>query len=225
MHYLLVEQTKYLSGKVTPPSSKSQSIRGLLLGLLTNGETALFNPLNSDDIEACMQVCLELGVSLSWTKDKLLIKSHGLPINTKATCIFTQNSGITTRFIMPLLGLRQNYNRAIVLDCGAQMRARPIQSLVTACINLGLNIKYLEAEGRLPVAISGLLEGGITEVDGITSQYLSALLLALPCALQNSEVRVKALHERPYMEMTLNWLNLYKINYHHQREADFDIRS
>ena len=221
--YLQVQKTSLLEGQVLPPSSKSQSIRGLLLALLSEGESVLMNPLDSDDMQDAMNVCKQLGANITVCKDRLIIKSSGLPIKTDAQKIYTGNSGITTLIVMPLLGLRQDTDRSIILDCGEQMRARPIQSLVNSLRALGLKVQYLDKQGTLPVSISGQLKGGSTEVEGITSQYLSALLISLPCAPLNSEITVKNLHERPYMEMTLNWLKEQGIHYKHAIMEDRDV--
>jgi 3-phosphoshikimate 1-carboxyvinyltransferase len=221
--HLKIEKSSKLNGKLIPPGSKSQTIRGILLALLSAGDSTLVNVLRSEDTEHAIQVCQKLGVEIISHDDKLLLKSHGVPIPTDVRTINTGNSGITTRFIMPLLGLRKNSDQPIIVNCGEQMRARPIKSLVNALMNLGLSIEYLENEGTLPVSISGSLKGGNAEVEGITSQYLSALLLSLPCARNNSEITVRDLHERPYMEMTLHWLRLQNVKYSHRREAHTDI--
>jgi 3-phosphoshikimate 1-carboxyvinyltransferase len=220
---LKVKKSLVLNGKVIPPSSKSQSIRGIILALLSEGESTLMNILDSDDAEDAINVCKKLGANINIHGNKLLLKSEGLPINTDIKAIHTGNSGITTRFILPLLGLRKHTQQSIIINCGEQMRARPIQSLVTALTHLGLSIEYLENEGVLPVSVSGSLKGGIAEVDGITSQYISALLISLPCAEQDSEIFVKNLHERPYMEMTLAWLKEQYIQFTHSMEKNTDI--
>lgn len=220
---LKVEKSLTLSGKVIPPSSKSQNIRGIIFALLSEGESTLMNVLDSDDTEDAINVIKNLGAKITTHGNQLLLKSNGLPINTNAKTIHTGNSGITTRFILPLLGLRKNAHQPIIVNCGEQMRARPIQSLVTALTHLGLNIQYVENPGVLPVSVSGNLKGGVAEVDGITSQYISALLISLPCAENDSEITVKNLHERPYMEMTLNWLREQHIQFTHRVEKNTDI--
>lgn len=220
---LCVKKTNHLAGQVMLPSSKSQSVRGMILALLAKGESTLINPLDSDDMQDAIKVCIQLGANVSIGKDRLLIQSSGLPLRTETQRINTGNSGITTLFVMPVLGLRHNTDTPIILDCGEQMRARPIQSLVDALCTLGLTIQYLDKEGKLPVAIFGQLKGGVAEVDGITSQYLSALLLSLPCASTDSTIIVKNLHERPYMEMTLKWLQEQNIQYSHHRTKKNDI--
>ncbi len=223
MTHLIVKKSDTLNGKLKVPSSKSQSIRGLFLALLSQGESTLNNILDSEDTEDAIRACKALGAKISIHEDTLIFKSNGLPLSTQSTEINTGNSGITTRFVMPLLGLRDNTDQPIILDCGKQMRARPIQSLVNSLRSLGLCIEYLNIEGQLPVRISGKLLGGISEIDGISSQYLSALLIALPFAENESEIMVKNLQARPYINLTLNWLDKQNISYIHQQlnECEF----
>lgn len=211
-----------LNGQAVLPGSKSQSIRAIILASLCEGESVLTNMLYSDDTQDAIHVCRSLGAKISKSDHVLTIKSMGLPLKLQTTEIHSGNSGITTHFLMPILGLRQNTDQSIILNCSEQMRARPIKPLVEALSNLGLSINYLENENTLPISISGKLMGGKTYVDGITSQYLSALLFALPCASGDSEIQVKNLQERPYAEMTLNWLKDQGIQFHHRSKGDID---
>jgi 3-phosphoshikimate 1-carboxyvinyltransferase len=220
---LIVKKTLALHGQATPPGSKSQSIRAIFLATLCQGNSILENILLSEDTQDAINICKDLGADISRSDNALIIKSKGLPLKIVNTEIYSGNSGITTRFVMPLLGLRENPDHPIVLNCGEQMRERPIKSLVEALRNLGLSITYLEKSGALPVSITGELIGGKTSIDGISSQYLSALLLALPCAKEESEIKVKNLHERPYVEMTLNWLKNQSIQFSHVLTGNIDI--
>lgn len=213
---LIVKKTLSLSGKVFPPSSKSQSIRGLVFSLLAKGESTLLNILDSDDTQAAMRVCVALGAVINTTQNTLTVNSKGLPLAACTTEINTDNSGITTLFILPLLGLRENCAIPILLNCGEQMRARPIKSLVDALCNLGMHIQHVDQEDRLPISVTGQLKGGSIGVDGINSQYLSALLIGLPCAENDSVITVRDLHERPYVNMTLDFLKQQRIDYTHQ---------
>ncbi|MEK7067781.1 MAG: 3-phosphoshikimate 1-carboxyvinyltransferase, partial [Patescibacteria group bacterium] len=70
---------------------------------------------------------------------------------------------------------------------------------------------------------SGKLRGGKAEVDGTTSQYLSALLFALPLAENDSEITVKKLNERPYAEMTARWLEDQAIEYRWEKKNGYDV--
>jgi 3-phosphoshikimate 1-carboxyvinyltransferase len=220
---LIVKKTRQLTGKITIPGSKSQSIRALFFALLASKESTISNLLISEDTKDAMRVCENLGATFKETKDNLIIQSHGLPLHPIVDTIHTGNSGITTHFVLPLLGLRKNTDDPIIVDCFDQMRRRPIHALVKTLRTLGLDIQYLHQEGVLPIQLKGHLLGGKAEVDGITSQYLSALLIALPLVKNSSTISVKNLSERPYVDMTLSWLDKNAVTYTHAQEKEMDI--
>lgn len=220
---LIVKKTIDLQGKALIPGSKSLSIRGLFFALLAQGESVLHNILESDDTMAARSVCHGLGATLIPSSDKIFIQSNGLPLNPLMDVIQTGNSGISTLFTLPLLGLRNNCKNPIIVNCDQQMRQRPIKPLIDALKQLGMTIHYLEEEGKLPISVMGALEGGNTTVDGFNSQYLSALLISLPCAKNKSIITVNHLHERPYVNMTLSYLKQQGIQYHHEMQQNTDI--
>ncbi len=220
---LQVTQTSSLSGTISLPSSKSQSIRSILLSLISSGTSTIQHLLDSTDTQNALDVVKQLGATLIPSQNTLEIQSVGLPLNPTDPIIYSGNSGITTLFSMPLLGLRKQPDQSIMMDCGEQMRQRPVLPLVKALRNLGMTITFLKTEGSLPIQISGELIGGETEVEGSVSQYLSALLIALPCAKKDSVIRVDHLCERPYVEMTLQWLISQGIQYTHQSLGQADI--
>ena len=216
---LIINTTQKIKGTVLVPSSKSHSVSGLLLAALASGTTELKNVLDSDDTTVARKVAEALGARLEVKKNiesgnglDIKVLGNGVPLTTSGK-IFTGDSGITTRFLLPLLGLRINPDVPMEFDCSLQMRARPIEPLVKALNNLGMEIKPFSNEQFYPLIVSGKLRGGKTEVDGTTSQYLSALLFALPLAENDSEITVNILNERPYAEMPANWLNEQKIEY------------
>ena len=183
---LVVYKTLNLYGKTVLPGSKSQSIRGMFFALLAKGKSILFNVVDSEDTQNAMQICRALGAEIILQDSTLFLTSNGFPFTHVAHEIHTGNSGITTRFILPLLGLRKNYMSSIFVTCSEQMQARPIKSLIDALNVLGMFIQYAEQEEQFPILVSGQLKGGEVEIDGITSQYLSALLISLPCAQEDS---------------------------------------
>jgi 3-phosphoshikimate 1-carboxyvinyltransferase len=222
---LVVYKTLNLYGKTVLPGSKSQSIRGMFFALLAKGKSILFNVVDSDDTQTAMRICRALGAKIILQDNTLFLTSNGFPFTHVAHEIHTGNSGITTRFILPLLGLRKNYMSSIFVTCSEQMQVRPIKALIDALNVLGMFIQYAEQEEQFPILVSGQLKGGEVEIDGITSQYLSALLISLPCAQKDSVVTVKDLHERPYIEMTLAWLSQQGIQYNHKEKNGIDIFS
>lgn len=219
---LFIKNTPSINGHIVAPGSKSHTIRAIIVASLCQGKSVLTNALQSTDTHNAIMACKQLNAIITKSHNTITITSTGLPFSISDKEIYTGNSGITTHFILPLLGLRTCADVPIILNCAAQMRARPIQSLVDALVNLGLHITYLNNNDLLPIRISGKLIGGKTTVDGMTSQYLSALLLALPCAQHNSEVRVTHLQERPYVDMTLEYLKKQKIELHHHISNNVD---
>jgi 3-phosphoshikimate 1-carboxyvinyltransferase len=109
--------------------------------------------------------------------------------------------------MLPLLGLREGVHRPVYVDCGDQMRFRPMRVLITALRTLGMTIE----SDAFPLRVSGQLIGGEIFIEGYSSQPLSALLIALPAAQKDSVIHVNHLHEAPYIEMTLEWLKKQRI--------------
>lgn len=222
---LRVGKTAVLKGAVTPPGSKSQAIRAIFSALLARGESVLHYLPDSDDVLTALDVCRQLGGQVRQVGDQWHIIGQGVPLPSCAKEINTGNSGLTTRLVMPILGLRQAAKQPIRLHCGDQMQKRPIQPLVSALRALGLTIASMETSEPWPMRLSGRLSGGDVLVSGVSSQYLSALLFSLPCVAQSSTIRVSHLNERPYVAMTLRCLQQSGFLYAHRydREACEDI--
>jgi 3-phosphoshikimate 1-carboxyvinyltransferase len=220
---LQVENTPQLSGILSPPSSKSQNIRAALFASLASGNSILHNPLESDDTTDIINMVKAFGVEVNVDKQRILLNSTGIPFQTNNTEFYSGNSGLTTLFSLPFLGLRHDTDTTVSFDCGEQMRARPVAPLVDALNQLGMQVDYLQQQEKCPLSVSGALQGGKATVDGFNSQYLSALLISLPCAPNDSEISVNHLHERPYIEMTLSWLNKQNIVYRHEQRENTDI--
>ncbi len=216
---LQVSPTSQLNGTVTPPSSKSHTVRGLFIATLAQGKSLLRNALNSKDTQAAIAVCKALGAIITTSEPNPIsggidieIESTGVPFTNSETKFFSGDSGITTTFAIPIIGLRKNSAEEAILDCGEQMRSRPILPLIKALSTLGIEIKNLTNQS-FPISLKDALTGGYAEIDGVNSQYLSSLLMSLPCAQKDSEIVVHNLHERPYVDMTLSWLDEQKIQY------------
>lgn len=216
---------KARGGILTAPPSKSHSVRAILIAALAEGRSRLREVLDADDSHSAIEAARGLGAEVTVTKGENLeleIKSRGIRAYKGGADLFTGDSGITTRFLLPMLGLGTGEGLSTV-DCGAQMRERPIRPLVAALRALGMKIEEGDSKEGYPLRVSGRLEGGAAEVSGLTSQYISALLLSLPLAPKDSHVAVRDLRERPYVEMTLDWLRRGNIHYEQERQDGSDI--
>jgi len=225
---LIIKQTSALHGSIIPPGSKSHTIRALMLATLAKGTSTISDALTSQDTEACIKTCEALGASIAVRKKtansvQLAVVGASTPLRCRKNKINTGNSGITTRFLLPILGLRdQSDTKPITVNCGSQMRQRPIMPLVNALNELGMDIQVHSHKSVWPLRVGGSLRGGRATIEGTTSQYISALLIALPLAPHDSVITVTDLNERPYVEMTTKWLDNHKIAYTWKRGTAYD---
>jgi len=200
-----------LVGCVSIPSSKSQTIRALLIATFASGRSVIHNPLFSSDTEACFNAVKALGAEIEAKDDgyTVIVDPQNVDARGKSIDIDTMNSGTTTYLIYGLLGTLGC--KEVRLSGDEQLNRRPILPLVNAYNDLGMEAS---ATGECPpVVISGTLKGGKTSIECRTSQYLSSLLLSLPLAKEDSVVDCPLLYEKPYVRMTLSWLDAQGIKY------------
>jgi 3-phosphoshikimate 1-carboxyvinyltransferase len=192
-----------LAAEVRVPGSKSLTNRALPVAALANGPVILRNALFSDDSRYCAEALTRLGFELALDSRAETIRVVGLAgrIPARRADLDVGNAGTAARFLTALLTLG---NGDYVIDGNARMRERPIGDLVSALARLGADLDA--PTGCPPVRIRARgLRGGKTTVAGATSsQYLSGLLLAAPCAQGPVEIEVAGdLGSEPYVDLTL----------------------
>jgi len=207
-------------GKVIIPGSKSHTIRALFIASLADGQSEIIRPLLSSDTLSAVETCRALGAEISAETDRLIVTGTGGNIKTPDDVINVGNSGTTLRFAVACAALGHGYS---VFTGDHQIRKRPLGSLIEALNNLGAQVFSTRNNGLAPVVVKGPINGGLTDLDCVTSQYLSALLLSLPLVANNSEINIVRLNEVPYVEMTLWWLDKQKIKYFNNNFKAFSI--
>lgn len=206
MKALTLEPIKSLSGEVRLPGSKSISNRALLLAAQARGDTRILNLLDSEDTRLMRRALGALGVCMAREGDGWLVKGVGGPLVTDNRSA-ELHLGLAGTALRPLTAALALGNGAFVLDGSARMRERPIGPLVDALNRLGADIGYAGRAGYPPVRVRGRgLRGGAAEIDGsLSSQFLTALLLAAPLAKAPVQLDVAgALVSKPYIDITLN---------------------
>ncbi|MEZ0395501.1 MAG: 3-phosphoshikimate 1-carboxyvinyltransferase [Anaerolineales bacterium] len=203
-----------LQAVVRVPGSKSITNRALLMAALAEGKTCLANALFSDDTLYFAESLRRLGfcVHLDEASCKMTIYGQGGHIPARRATLFVGNAGTAARFLAAFLALgRGEY----VLDGDARLRQRPMGDLVAALSQLGAVIGVLDWPGQaawpphLPLRITASgLNGGRVAVSGdISSQFLSALLMAAPYTRTPLEISLTtALRSGPYVAMTLSMM-------------------
>jgi len=212
---LALPATPWACGRVSLPGSKSISNRALLLAALAEGETEIRGLLSSDDT-GVMQVALRtLGVAVSDCGDAVVrVTGGGGVFPVKDADIFLGNAGTAFRPLTAALALSGGHYR---LSGVARMHERPIGDLVDALRGLGADIRYTGQDGYPPLEIFPSREGAreaqkIAVRGDVSSQFLTALLMALPLTGRAVEIEVVGeLISRPYIEITLNLLARFGI--------------
>lgn len=203
---VLVNKSR-VRGKVSAPSSKSYTIRGLMCAALTKGESEIIHPLDSDDAEAAINVLNGVGVRIRQEAD--LWRVTGGNFHEPDSDLFCGESAATLRFMTAICSLVPGKSR-LVAD--ASLARRPIGPLVQALRQLEVDCSQL-VEGAPVIVKGGDLKGGAVELPGdISSQFVSALLLISPFAEGGVRIRLTTpLESKPYVLMTIACLRKFGI--------------
>ena len=192
-------------GTVRLPGSKSISNRSLLLAALAEGETEIRDLLSSDDVDRMLEALTALGVQWSrGDEGSYRVQGVGGPFPVKSGDLFLGNAGTAFRPLTAALALSGGEYR---LSGVPRMHERPIGDLVDGLRQIGADIDYLGNEGFPPLAIhpGHIQAGGVVRVRGdVSSQFLTALLMALPVTGKETAIEVVGeLISKPYIEITL----------------------
>jgi 3-phosphoshikimate 1-carboxyvinyltransferase len=212
------------SGSVRMPGSKSISNRVLLLAALASGETRVRDLLDADDTGHMLAALRKLGVECRQDDgNECRVSGAGGAFAVKTADLFLGNAGTAFRPLTAVLALCGGDYR---LSGVARMHERPIGDLVAALCSIGARIEYLGKPGYPPLHIRpGQIKAAADASvnGGVSSQFLSALLMALPLAGGGS-VRVEGnLVSKPYVEMTLNMMARFGIDARRDGWARFDV--
>ena len=204
-------------GTVRLPGSKSISNRVLLLAALAEGTTRVHDLLDSDDTRVMLDALAALGCGLRREGSELQVDGLGGAVRTKQAQLFLGNAGTAMRPLTAALAL---LGGDFELRGVPRMHERPIGDLVDALVQLGCQVEYLGNPGYPPLRIRPVphahlqLDAPIRVRGDVSSQFLTALLLALPLAAQARPVAIEVVGElisKPYVEITLNLLARFGI--------------
>ncbi|RZR31067.1 3-phosphoshikimate 1-carboxyvinyltransferase [Vibrio vulnificus] len=226
MESLTLQPIKKVNGEVNLPGSKSVSNRALLLAALAKGTTRLTNLLDSDDIRHMLNALTKLGVHYELSADKTVCAVEGLgrPFTAaEAQELFLGNAGTAMRPLAAALCLGKG---EFVLTGEPRMKERPIGHLVDALREAGAQIEYLENENYPPLKINATgLQAGTVNIDGsISSQFLTAFLMAAPLA--QGEVKIHIVGElvsKPYIDITLHIMKVFGVDVVNNAYQEFII--
>jgi len=217
-------------GTVRLPGSKSISNRVLLLAGLSEGTTVVHDLLASDDTRVMLDALRQLGCTLEQSGDTVRITGLAGRLSVLNADLFMGNAGTAIRPLTAVLALLSAANGGIYTLRGVpRMHERPIGDLVDALRPLGCQIDCLGTEGYPPLRVAGgrlNLSAPIRVRGDVSSQFLTALLLALPLVSHQQALTIEVegeLISKPYIEITLNLLARFGIQVERQGWERFVI--
>jgi len=211
-----------IRGRIQPPGSKSITNRALICAALARGISTLRGALASEDTQVMIESLRTLEIPLEVREDGreiVVTGCSGQPPRRSAE-LYVANSGTTIRFLTAMLAACGGQYR---LDGIPRMRQRPIEDLLEALRQLGADAKSETGSGCPPVQIdSSGWQGGRATVRGdISSQFLSALLMAAPLARETVRIDVDGpLVSQPYVTMTQRVMESFGVEVHETRDAE-----
>lgn len=223
---ITLDPIKKISGLVKLPGSKSLSNRTLVLSLLAEGTTHIQNLLDSDDVRVMVEALSTLKIPFKENREKHEIEVTGCSgkIPVHGANLFLGNAGTAMRSLTAAVAIGEGQ---FVLDGIPRMRERPIIDLVEGLTQLGIEIRCTESPDCPPVEVQAHgIPGGITHLRGsISSQYLSAILMAAPYAKNDVTIIIKdKLVSLPYVQMTQKLMERFGVEIIDENHQAFHIK-
>jgi 3-phosphoshikimate 1-carboxyvinyltransferase len=192
-----------LKGSVTAAASKSSMQRACAAALLKLGETIIHNPGISNDDKAALQMIQDLGATVEFKDDILIVNSKGLTSTEHIITVNCGESGLGIRMFTPIFALSPS---KITINGKGSLLTRPMDFFDEILPQLGVQIT--SNAGKLPLHIQGPLQPAAITVDGsLSSQFLTGLLFAFAAsATEPVAISVKDLKSKPYIDLSLKVL-------------------
>jgi 3-phosphoshikimate 1-carboxyvinyltransferase len=211
----IVVRRSRLNGTVRCPSSKSYSHRAIAVASLADQHSTITHILMARDTLATLAACSSLGAEIKYGASEVQIRGSD-SFNPPENVINAENSGTTIRILTAMSCLvTAGYT---VLTGDESLRSRPMQPLLDALRQLGVEAYSTKANGTPPIIVKGGgIRGGTALIDGsISSQFISGLLIA--CIYADSEVVIKvhgSLVSKPYVSATLATMKHFGVSIDH----------
>lgn len=196
-------------GSIRPPGSKSITNRALVCAALARGNSTLTGALNSDDTQVMIESLGRLGIGVRHDTALGVVQVEGCAgvIPAPAAELYVGNSGTSMRFLASMVALGHG---RFLLDGNPRMRQRPIDDLVAALRRLGVDAQSQSGFPPVTIQAAGIPAGQSTVAGDVSSQFLSGLLMAAPCARGRVVLEVSGpLVSQPYVHMTLGVMRAF----------------
>jgi 3-phosphoshikimate 1-carboxyvinyltransferase len=212
-----------LASRHRVPGSKSYTNRALTIAAMAQGATTLQGALLSDDTFVARQALGQLGLQIDQDGTTFYVRGQHGEFSKPEKPLYLGNSGTATRFFTAMLTLP---GFEVTLTGNERMQERPIGDLLDALNQLGASVKSVHGNHCPPVHIDARrLQGGTATISGaISSQFLSALLMAAPYAQTDVTLQVRdTLVSKPYVDLTLDIMRQFGVQVTHDDYRQFFI--
>ncbi|MCD6365872.1 MAG: 3-phosphoshikimate 1-carboxyvinyltransferase [Planctomycetes bacterium] len=231
---LVIGRSDALGGTVKAPANKSHSFRALIMAALAQGRSRIVRPAVSNDWMRGVETLEMFGATITPRAGNVWeIVGTGGRLRTPDDIVNCGNSGITLRFFAALAACCEGYT--VFTGDHSLRHLRLCGALIEALNDLGAWAVCTKGDGHAPLVVRGMLKGGRIEMDGMDSQPVSALLIALSVADGSAEIIVRNAGEKPWVGLTLSWLDRCGVKYENdnferyrtfgpQRWSGFDVQ-
>ncbi len=209
----IVPVTAPIHGSIRPPGSKSITNRALVVSALADGTTELTGMLDSRDTQVMIDSLGRLGIGVvnDPRSNRATVTGSKGKINVRAADLWLENSGTSIRFLTAMCALGTGRFR---LDGNARMRERPIGDLLASLSAFGIVATSELGTDCPPVIVEAVgIRGGVTKIKAnVSSQFLSAMLMAAPGAREAVEIRLDGeMVSEPYVIMTIDVMSQFGV--------------
>ena len=217
----MVIRPRLLIGSVDIPPSKSIAHRAIIAAALADGYSLIENFMTSKDMEATIGGMKSLGAEITVMDDGNSLKISGGSKIVTAIDIDCIESGSTLRFLIPLALVK---NRQAIFRGQGRLVERPLGEYLKVFKSHGVDYSF--PENRLPLSVKGVLESGeYNIVGGVSSQFITGLLFALPLLKGDSMIHIEGeLESRGYIDLTIDVLKDFGIEIGNRSYKEFFIQ-
>jgi len=218
-----IKTQKIKDSEVNVPGSKSYTHRILIASALSDGVCTIVNCLKSEDTLLTLNALRQLGVRIDEYEEKVVVHGAKGLFSPCKDPIYLANSGTSMRLLTGIVAIG---NGTYTLTGTKRMHERPIQDLLDALNQIGVETHCINDNGCPPVKIKGSkLNGGNVELNcSISSQYLSSLLLMAPYTNKGLEITVtKGPVSKPYIDMTVDIMKRLGVKVDRDGYSNFNV--
>lgn len=211
-----------ICGTVEIPGSKSHSIRSFFFASFADGRSVIRKPLLSNDTRSAITTCRQFGANINQDSEgNYIVDGFGGKPIIPDNVIDVGNSGTTLRIALSTAALLDG---SAVFTGDEQIRNRPVAAVIDALNNLGATAFTTKNNGKAPAVVKGRAKGGFTKLDGLSSQFLSSILINAPMFENDTDIEMTRLNELPYVDITTWWLDKLGIEYRNENYKKFWVK-